>query len=74
MARVLDLLDDLVAFRDSVLPQPLYLLLERVAAADLLFGGEAGVEDGPLGAMAVGAWHRHLPPRSNPLAPRQGLV
>jgi hypothetical protein len=24
--------------------------------------------------MAVGAWHRHLPPRSNPLAPRQGLV
>jgi hypothetical protein len=55
LARVLYLLEDLVALPCGILPQCFKLLGEGEAAPCLLVGGDAGVEDGPLGA--VGARH-----------------
>src|SRR5215203_6419470 len=48
------LLEDLVSLAGGVLPQSLDLLGEGVPAPCLLVGGDAGVEDGPLGALGAG--------------------
>ena len=53
LAGVLYLLEDLVAFSGGVLSQGFDLLGEGVAGAGLLVGGDAGVEDRPLRAVAV---------------------
>src|ERR671915_1819620 len=50
---VYHLLEDLIALSDSVRSQSFDLLGERVSAAGLLVGGDAGVEDGSLRAVAV---------------------
>src|SRR5215207_1953696 len=55
------LLEDLVALPGGVLTQGSYLLGEGISAPGLLVGGEAGVEDGPLGAVAVGTGHDYSP-------------
>src|SRR5688572_8476431 len=58
LSRVYYLLEDLVACLGSVGSQGFYLLGQRVARADLLVRGDAGVEYGPLWAVAVCARHR----------------
>src|SRR5215203_7405693 len=53
------LLEDLVSLAGGVLPQSLDLLGEGVPAPCLLVGRDAGVEDGPLGAVG-GGHYLHL--------------
>jgi hypothetical protein len=50
-------LEDFVPFSGSVVSQGFYLLCEAIARAGLLVGGDAGVEGGPLGAVAVRVRH-----------------
>src|SRR5829696_10121066 len=52
-------LEDFVAFSGGVGSQGFELLGKGVAGAGLLVCGDAGVEDGPLWAVAVGARHPH---------------
>jgi hypothetical protein len=54
LARVLHLLKYLEPLSGGVFSQSLKLLGEGVAAPCLLVCGDTGVEDGPLGAMAIG--------------------
>ena len=54
LSGVRDLLENLIALSGGILPQGLELLGEGVAASCLLVCGDAGVEYGPLGAVAVG--------------------
>jgi hypothetical protein len=60
-AGVGDFLEDLVPFAGGVLSDRFELLCERIAAPCLLVGGDTGVEDGRLRAVAIGARHRRSP-------------
>jgi hypothetical protein len=53
LSGVLYFLEDFVPFAGGVGSQSFYLLSERVSATGLFVGGDAGVEDGPLRAVAV---------------------
>ena len=52
---------DLIAATSGVITQSLELLCQRVAAPDLLLGGDASVEKCPLGAIAGSVVHLSLP-------------
>src|SRR5215203_520776 len=64
LSGVLYLLEYLVAFSGGVLTQGFDLLGQGVARAGLLVCGDAGVEDGPLGAVAVRVRHGQSPTSS----------
>src|SRR5215204_1340504 len=57
LAGVRNLLEDLVPFSASVISQSFYLLGEGVAAAGLLIGRDAGIEDGTARAVAIRGRH-----------------